>query len=401
MLKYDQTLLWSPIESGIEDVVQPPRTEKLTSFIKWAGGKEQELKHILPLVPSFRDYYEPFVGGGAVFFAIQANGKFINDRSSELFNLYTMVAQHNTDFFVALDRLLAGWQQVSEIVDRSASDLLTLYKDYSFDRASTETTRKKLLEFISHYAEEFSKMFIDVFDKDIEHFFQELQRNLFSKTSRMKELEQKKWKLPEQDILANIESALKSAFYMHIRYLYNNTNRYQIPMPLASAIFFFVRENAYASMFRYNSQGEFNVPYGGLSYNRKDLARKIAYMRSDAIRFHFRNTVIQNLDFEEFLLNYTPKEDDFVFLDPPYDSEFNTYTQNEFSMKDQERLAEYLQRRCRAKFMLVIKNTPAIFRLYDQKGLTIRMFDKKYLVSFQDRNNKDAEHLIITNYEIK
>jgi len=48
--------------------------------------------------------------------------------------------------------------------------------------------------------------------------------------------------------------------------------------------------------------------------------------------------------------------------------------------------------------MLVIKNTPAILRLYTQKGLNIRIFDKKYLVSFQDRNDKKAEHLMITNY---
>ncbi|MGB8348620.1 MAG: DNA adenine methylase, partial [Ktedonobacteraceae bacterium] len=98
---------------------------------------------------------------------------------------------------------------------------------------------------------------------------------------------------------------------------------------------------------------------------------------------------------------YTPQENDFIFLDPPYDSEFSTYAQNEFSMQDQERLASYLQKHCKARFMLVVKNTPAIFKLYDQKGLTIRMFDKKYLVSFQDRNNKDTEHLIITNYEIE
>ncbi len=396
MLKQDRALLWP----SRENYVQPSKADKLTSFIKWAGGKEQELKHILPLIPSFQSYFEPFIGGGAVFFAVQATEKLINDRSTDLFDLYTMIAQHNTDFFAALDTLLWGWQRISEIVDESASDLIELYKAYSWDINSAETMKKQLLEFISCHAAEFQKMFMIFFGKDVENFFQELQRNLFNKTSRMKELEHKKWKLPEQDILANIESALKSAFYMHLRYLHNNTNRYQISPTLASAIFFFVRENAYASMFRYNSRGEFNVPYGGLSYNRKDLARKIAYMRSDELRFHFRNTVIENLDFEAFLLKHRPQENDFVFLDPPYDSEFSTYAQNEFSMKDQERLACYLQERCAARFMLVIKNTPAIFRLYDQKGLTMRMFDKKYLVSFQDRNNKGAEHLIITNYEI-
>ena len=151
-------------------------------------------------------------------------------------------------------------------------------------------------------------------------------------------------------------------------------------------------------MFRYNSQGEFNVPYGGLSYNRKDLARKIAYIESPELQNHFHNTVIENMDFEAFLLKYPPQPNDFIFLDPPYDSEFSTYTQNEFSLKDQERLADYLLSKCQARFMLVIKNTPAILNLYVEKGLSIKVFDKKYLVSFQDRNDRQVKHLIITNY---
>lgn len=151
-------------------------------------------------------------------------------------------------------------------------------------------------------------------------------------------------------------------------------------------------------MFRYNSRGEFNVPYGGISYNRKDLARKVAYMYSHELRCHLSNTVIENMDFEAFLLKYPPQSEDFIFLDPPYDSEFSTYAQNTFNLHDQERLSKYLLEQCNAKFMLVIKNTTAIFDLYAQKGLNISTFDKKYLVSFQDRNNKNAEHLLITNF---
>jgi len=104
------------------------------------------------------------------------------------------------------------------------------------------------------------------------------------------------------------------------------------------------------------------------------------------------------MDFEAFLQKYAPQTNDFIFLDPPYDSEFSTYAQNVFDMRDQERLACYLLETCQARFMLVIKNTGAIFNLYNQKGLTITTFDKKYLVSFQDRNNRDAEHLVITNF---
>jgi len=121
-------------------------------------------------------------------------------------------------------------------------------------------------------------------------------------------------------------------------------------------------------------------------------------MRSPELYYHFSDTIIENMDFEEFLLKYPPKADDFVFLDPPYDSEFSTYAQNKFTMGDQRRLVNYLMRDCPAKFMVVIKNTPAIFKLYHQTGLNIRTFDKTYLVSFQDRNDRNAEHLLVTNY---
>ncbi|HZO72032.1 MAG TPA: DNA adenine methylase [Ktedonobacteraceae bacterium] len=371
---------------------------KLSPFLKWAGGKEQELKHILPAIPPFERYFEPFVGGGAVFFSVMAGKKFINDKSPELFHLYTMIAHNDQDFFGALDILLAGWQRISQFVDDEAHDLVKMYKAYSCNIRSSQDVMGNFSSFINAHAEEFKDMFDAFFPRDAENFLQELHRNLFNKVGRMKRLEDRKWKLPEEDIVANIESALKSAFYMHLRYLYNKTAHYELPSSLAAAIFFFVRENAYASMFRYNRQGEFNVPYGGISYNRKALARKVDYMRSPALQSYLCDTVIENIDFEAFLLKYAPQADDFVFLDPPYDSEFSTYAQNEFTLQDQERLARYLLQNCQARFMLVIKNTPAILRLYTQKGLTIRTFDKKYLVSFQDRNDKNAEHLMITNY---
>jgi DNA adenine methylase len=404
MAKYDQATLWG---DEILTEVQAPQTEKLSSdiqgarlmpFLKWAGGKEQELKYILPALPTFQNYYEPFAGGGAVFFSIKAEKKFINDKSTELFHLYQMIAQQDQSFFRALDTLLVGWHQISDLVDKEAKQLIQAYQQFSQDYWSSEQIEDFLLSFITSSTQTFTAMFATFFNKDPENFLSELRRNLIGKTRRMKTLERKKWQLPEKDILDNLESALKSAFYMHLRYLYNKASSYSIPVGIASAIFFFVRENAYASMFRYNSQGEFNVPYGGITYNRKGLARKIDYMRSLPLQNHFTDTVIENMDFEEFLRQYCPQKQDFIFLDPPYDSEFSTYARNEFTLHDQRRLAHYLLKECQAQFMLVIKNTPAILGLYQQPELSIKTFDKKYLVSFQDRNDKEAEHLLITNY---
>jgi DNA adenine methylase len=382
-------------------MIEPIATrEKLAPFIKWAGGKEQELRHILPLVPPFQDYYEPFVGGGAVFFSVRARRAFINDKSLELVNLYRMIARQDDDFFLVLGMLVEGWQEIGRLVNRHAADLLALYKGCMLERGSARDVETLLRTFLKQHQSVFDGLFGDFLPQEGQYFLHELERNLASKTRRMKMLEQRKGKLPEADIIANLESALKSAFYMHLRHLYNHMPELALSPGRAAAVFFFVRENAYASMFRYNQRGEFNVPYGGISYNRKDVARKIAFMRSSGLYLHLQNAVIEQMDFEQFLLRYPPRAGDFIFLDPPYDSEFSTYARNTFDMRDQQRLARYLLQDCRAKFMLVIKRTQPIFDMYQQPGMCIRSFDKKYMVSFQDRNNREAEHLIITNYPI-
>lgn len=373
-------------------------SKRLPALLKWAGGKEQELKYILPLLPAFQRYYEPFVGGGAVFFAIEAQEKLINDRSSELAHFYSMVAQQDPNFLRTLDHLLCGWQAISNLAEANEAELTTIYLAFARGHGARAQLEQQLAAFLSAHQRFFCALFTPICAWNVENVLVEVRRNLFSKIQRMYRLEGQKWQLPEGDILPNLECALKSAFYMHVRYLYNHLEKHVSAPGVAAAIFFFVRENAYASMFRYNSSGEFNVPYGGITYNRKDLARKIAALRSPELRAHLGNTIIENLDFADFLCKHPPQAGDFLFLDPPYDSDFSTYTGNEFSLRDQERLADYLLTSCPAKFLLVIKNTPFIQALYGEKGLHIQSFEKKYMVSFQDRNKRETEHLIIRNY---
>ena len=102
MTKYSQIAPWS---TQLDGGVQTPKVSQLSPFVKWAGGKEKELKHILPAIPSFENYYEPFVGGGAVFFSVAAQNIFINDKSSELFNLYTVIAQQNQEFYLPVPQM--------------------------------------------------------------------------------------------------------------------------------------------------------------------------------------------------------------------------------------------------------------------------------------------------------
>ena len=92
------------------------------------------------------------------------------------------------------------------------------------------------------------------------------------------------------------------------------------------------------------------------------------------------------------------KDVDFIFVDPPYDSEFSEYDGNSFDAAAQIELAETLSK-LPAKIMIVVKNTEFIYKLYSDKGFNITSFDKKYSVNFRNRNPRDVKHLLITNYQ--
>ena len=377
----------------------------MNPIIKWAGGKEKELPYIEENLPKkINRYIEPFVGGGAVYFDLNIKNSIINDKSEELINLYTCISSQDKEFFSKLKAIYKNWRLLESIVENNSNELLKIYRDYCKELTNSISTKSikrqfndKIYAFVIRHAEEFNGILSEEFNIEIDNFINEIVKNLISKMNRMYKIEIQKKKMSEKDTLDNIECAFKSAFYMHFRHLYNEAENLNINTSFYTAIFYFIREFCYASMFRYNKNGKFNVPYGGISYNRKEFIKKIEYIGSKQIKEYMQNTQIYCKDFEEFLKEIKPQKGDFIFLDPPYDTEFSTYAKNEFAKKDQIRLCEYLKS-TKANIMLIIKNTDFIYNLYNTKEFNIKTFDKKYLVSFQNRNDKDVEHLLITNY---
>jgi len=368
-------------------------------FIKWPGGKHDELKIIIPNLPvTINRFIEPFVGGGAVYFAVRnCNAFLINDKSRELIGLYEVIRDQDQDFLGKLEQINHNWVLLEEVIGNHSADLLNMYRVYRENIIDDKTLGVRIEHFIERYQEDFNGLLRRDFNIDLEHFISQIKRNLISKTRRMKKIEILAGNLSDEDILQNIESAFKSGTYMHFRHLYNNLRDYNIGRSFELALFYFIREYCYSSMFRYNSRGKFNVPYGGISYNRKNFSTKIIKLSDRETIERLNHTTICGLDFEDFLNQLQPGPNDFIFLDPPYDTDFSTYAQNTFDQNDQIRLANYL-RNTTANFMIVIKNTEFIYDLY--KDFNIISFDKKYLVSFQNRNEKNAEHLLITNYRI-
>lgn len=377
----------------------------MNPIIKWAGGKEKELPYIKENLPdNINRYIEPFVGGGAVYFNLNIKNSIINDKSEELINLYKCIKTHDKEFFSKLKAIHKNWRLLEEVVKNNSIELLEIYRDYCKElNANIENKNikikfnDKIYAFVIKHAEEFNGILSDEFNIEIDNFINEIVKNLISKMNRMHKIENQRKQMNEKDTLDNLECAFKSAFYMHFRHLYNEAGNLNINTSFYTAIFYFIREFCYASMFRYNKNGKFNVPYGGISYNRKEFIKKIDYIGSKKIEEYMEQTQIYCEDFESFLEKVQPKKGDFIFLDPPYDTEFSTYAKNEFVKNDQIRLCKYLKS-TKANIMLIIKNTDFIYDLYNTKEFKIRTFDKKYLVSFQNRNDKDVEHLLITNY---
>lgn len=369
----------------------------LQPIIKWPGGKEKELKYILPNAPTFRRFFEPFVGGGSVFMSVQAKEYFINDFSSELISLYRYIASTDKRFFAYVEMMDGSWEKALKFFNENKV-LVDMYKDYRENKLTKEMLKGLVHDFCKRNERELLLIISEEFVSYSCILLKETEKNLFRKMVRMRELELKKHTLPDKDLLDNIETAIKSAVYMNYRFMYNDKTIERKNPCLHTALFFFMRNYAYSGMFRYSNKGDFNVPYGGIAYNRKLMAKKLNYYRSESLLKHFADTQIYSLDFEAFLRETNPSKDDFVFLDPPYDSEFSTYAQNAFTHDDQERLAHYMIYECKAKWMMIIKNTDFIYELYNKKGINIRTFDKEYLVSFMNRNDKKVTHLLITNY---
>lgn len=78
----------------------------ITPFVKWAGGKRQLLSQIKERMPEkYNDYYEPFVGGGAVTFELLPANALINDINKALINAYKQICNAPEAFLKAVNKL--------------------------------------------------------------------------------------------------------------------------------------------------------------------------------------------------------------------------------------------------------------------------------------------------------
>lgn len=155
-------------------------------------------------------------------------------------------------------------------------------------------------------------------------------------------------------------------------------------------LYYYINKTAYSGMIRYNAKGEFNVPFG-----------RYQHLNTSGVTLS-HNRLLQraqlfNLDYSE-IFNMC-REDDFIFLDPPYDCTFSDYGNEEykdgFNEENHRRLAnDFANLPCKA--MMVIGRTPLTEELYDH--FIVDEYDKNYAVNIRNRFKAAAKHIVVANY---
>lgn len=285
----------SDVEQGnqIKDKTLPLRARP---FLKWAGGKTQLVDIIKKKVPKdISNYYEPFLGGGALFFSLSPKSANLSDVNEELVNLYTVVRDN-------------------------VEDLINDLKKHRYEK---------------------------------EYYYQirELDRaESFKK-------------------LTNIEKASRLLF---------------------------LNKTCFNGLYRLNSRGEFNVPFGR---HKNPKILDVENLRACSLVLKGSNISCANyLSIEEKL-----REGDFVYFDPPYyplnpTSNFTSYYSDGFRLEDQVALRDLCLRLNEKKIRFILSNSSAdkILELYST--FNIVLIDASRSINSKGNKRGIVKESLVSNF---
>ncbi len=186
-------------------------------------------------------------------------------------------------------------------------------------------------------------------------------------------------------------------FYYEVRNIDRNKKKFnRLNDSKRAARTIYLNKACFNGLYRVNSKGEFNVPFGKKTkvntYDGENLLNVHSYLT-------LNNISILCTDFEDAVS--AAKEGDFVYFDPPYDSDtstFNSYTEDGFNKDEQRRLAKVFRELDKkgVKVMLSNHNTILIKELY--KDYNFHVIEAKRSINSNGKKRGKVEEVIITNY---
>ena len=158
-----------------------------------------------------------------------------------------------------------------------------------------------------------------------------------------------------------------------------------------AAQFIYLRKTCFRGMIRYNSDGKFNIPWG--KYKSANFDELINPRYTSLLE---RTTIFQS-DYNQLFDDYN-QQDNFFFIDQPYDSTFNDYGGDNFTRENQIQLFERFST-TKSKCMMVVGGSEFIRNLY--QDYIVREYPKNYsfkIYAGRVGDEINVNHRVITNY---
>lgn len=198
--------------------------------------------------------------------------------------------------------------------------------------------------------------------------------------------------------LNHYETSHSEEFYYEIRNKDRNKKSFnRLADYIRAARTIYLNKACFNGLYRVNSKNEFNVPFGKKkkvnTYEGSNLITVSNYLTMNEVK-------ILCCDFEDAVKN--AKKGDFIYFDPPYDSDtstFNSYTETGFDKEQQRRLAKVYKELDKkgCYVMLSNHNTKLINELY--KDYNIHIIEAKRNINSNGKKRGKVEEVIITNYK--
>jgi DNA adenine methylase len=155
----------------------------------------------------------------------------------------------------------------------------------------------------------------------------------------------------------------------------------------AASLFYYLNRTGYNGLCRFNSRGEFNVPFG--TYKRINYTKDFSEYRALFEQWEFRLGDCERLHLTE---------DDFIYADPPYDVEFTTYAKGGFNWDDQVRTAKWLAAH-KGPVVLVNQATERICQLYASLGFHLSFLEAPRRINCTGDRSPAREVFAVRNLE--
>jgi len=335
-------------------------------FFKWSGGKRKELDIIKAYMPeSYETFYEPFVGGGALWLDLCPDTAVVNDNYDEVINFYRVLGTQTDALKNKINGLSKSYGEAMGNVVKDPELEHALHKINGSVEALAE-----LREQTKDFFEAMSAMtggsnpLAMIYDK-----YRTEQRTL------KKELNKEVYDIADE------------------YYYYFRDNEFDTDFDKAVR-FYILRQLSFSGMLRFGADGKFNVPYGWYK-SFKGITEDTTNIKN-----LFDRTTFRCEHWKDAVRDAGPN--DFVFLDPPYTRTFKKYhVDGEFNQPEHEELADWFKS-TKSKAMIVINRDEFTSGLYgDYEKET---HDKEYSIRYRKNRMKEkdinAVHLVATNYDV-